>query len=427
MLSRAFVVLWIATLVAMAGIGMVSPLLPVYVREDLGGPEIAVALSFSGLALTMLIGAPFMGRLGDRYGAKLFIALGFLVYGLGGFGYLWAGNWQLVVAFRMLSGLGAAAIFPLSLAYIGRLAPPGREGTFMGMYSVAEIAGFGIGPLLGGTIRDLVDSQTAFLAMALMLTGTGLLTFLLLPARPSRSRASEGGQEPYEPRLPWGEMARRPLVQAAVLMRAIVALGWGAGSTFLAVYVISEDGLNTDSAIFVGILLASRSLLGAMLQPVFGRLADRVSRLPLVMAGLAVAGVGQFIIPDLPRAFVDLSLLGGDFVIEPWLTGLFVAVGLGEALGWPAQQAIFVTAGRTVGMGSIMGLNQMGSSLGFLSGSLLGAAVVGTFGLEAVFRFAGIVVLVGALIFFVLMRRAADELREAERSGALVAPAAGDH
>ena len=426
MLTRAFVVLWIATLVAMAGIGMVSPLLPVYVREDLGGPEIAVALSFSGLALTMLIAAPFMGRLGDRYGARPFIALGFLVYGLGGFGYLWADDWQTVVGFRMVSGLGAAAIFPLSLAYIGRLAPPGREGTFMGMYAVAEIAGFGIGPLLGGTVRDLVDSQAAFLTMALLLTGTGLMTGLLLPGQQARRHPDEGGQEPYEPRLPWGEMVRRPLVQAALLMRAIVALGWGAGATFLAVYVISADGLNTDSAIFVGILLASRSLLGAMLQPVFGRLADRVSRLPLVMAGLAVAAVGQFMIPDLPRALVHVSVFGGEFMIEPWLTGLFVVIGLGEALGWPAQQAIFVTAGRTVGMGSIMGLNQMGSSLGFLIGSLVGAAVVGTFGLEAVFRFAGIVVLLGAFIFFVLMRRAADELREAERAAPLVAPAAGD-
>ena len=427
MLSRSFLVLWVATLVAMAGIGMVSPLLPVYVREDLGGPEIAVALSFSGLALTMLVAAPFVGRLGDRYGAKPFIALGFLVYGLGGFGYLWADNWQLVVVFRMLSGFGAAAIFPLSLAYIGRLTPAGREGAFMGMYAVAEIAGFGIGPLVGGAIRDLVDSQAAFLVMGLIFTSTGLMTFLLLPARPALSRAAADGEEPDEPLLPWGELLRRPLVQAAVSMRAIVALGWGAGSTYLAVYVISEDGLNTDSAIFVGILLASRSLLGAILQPVFGRLADRVSRLMLVMGGLTVAGVGQFVVPDLPRQLTDVSLLGGTFVVEPWLLIVYLTVGLGEGLSWPAQQAIFVTAGRMVGMGAIMGLNQMGSSLGFLAGSLASAAVVAAFGLEAVFRFAGVGVLAGTLIFFVLMRRAADELREAERAGRRVAAvAAGD-
>jgi MFS family permease len=68
MLSRGFIVLWIAMAVAMAGIGMVSPLLPVYVRDELHGPELAVALSFSGLAVTQLIMSPAVGRAGDRYG-----------------------------------------------------------------------------------------------------------------------------------------------------------------------------------------------------------------------------------------------------------------------------------------------------------------------------------------------------------------------
>ena len=413
MLSRGFVVLWIATLVAMAGIGMVSPLLPVYVRDDLNGPEIAVALSFSGLALTMLIAAPFVGRLGDRYGAKPFIAGGFIVYALGGFGYLWADHWEQVIALRMLSGLGAAAIFPMALTYVGRLAPTGREGTYMGTFSVAEIAGFGIGPLMGGALRDLAGSQTAFLVMALMLTVTGLLTFLLLPGQ--RTGRSPGQAEEFEgPALPWGDLLRRPIVQAAMSVQMVVALGWGAGSTFLAVYVISEDGLGTDSAILVGLLLGARSLLGALLQPAFGRLADSMNRLMLVTVGLSVAAVGQFIIPDLPAALRDVTLFGQTFVIAPWLLLLYLSVGVGEALAWPAQRAIFVAAGRRVGMGSIMGLNQMASSVGFLGGSVAGAGVVGLFGLEAVFRFAGVSVLLGVVIFVLLMRRAAHEIREAE-------------
>ena len=38
---------------------------PVFVREALGGPEFAVALSFSGLAVSQVLAAPFVGRLGD--------------------------------------------------------------------------------------------------------------------------------------------------------------------------------------------------------------------------------------------------------------------------------------------------------------------------------------------------------------------------
>ena len=425
MLSRGFVVLWIAMLVAMAGIGMVSPLLPVYVREDLGGPELAVALSFSGLALSQILVSPFVGRFGDRFGPKRFIVGGFFIYCIGAIGYVFASEWELVVAFRILSGLGAAGIFPMSLAYIGRLAPRGREGTYMGIFSVSQIAGFGLGPLMGGAIRDAVDSQTAFATMALLLGGTGLLTLLLLPGRPRPRGAGEEYRPPEEPSLPWRDLIRRPFVQAALSVQTVVSLGWGAGAAYVAIFVISEDGLGTDSALFVGILLATRSLISAALQPWTGRIADRVDRTSLVMVGLGISAAGQFLFPSVPRTLVETTVLGNALVIAPWLLVVTAVVGIAEAFAWPAEQAIFVTVGRAVGMGSIMGLNQMGSSLGFLAGSLVGAVVVASFGLDNVFRYAGIATLVGALVFFVLMRRAAEELRELERAAAASEPPTG--
>jgi predicted MFS family arabinose efflux permease len=99
----------------------------------------------------------------------------------------------------------------------------------------------------------------------------------------------------------------------------------------------------------------------------------------------------------------------------------FIVIGLAEAVEWPAQQALFVEAGRRAGMGTVMALNQMGSSVGFLSGSLLGALVVSLFGLEAVFRFAGLMVGLGAVVFWWRMRLAKAELVEYVR----IEPVAG--
>ena len=61
-----------------------------------------------------------------------------------------------------------------------------------------------------------------------------------------------------------------------------------------------------------------------------------------------------------------------------------------------------------------MGLGQMGQSFGFLGGSVAGAAVVEIWGLAAVFRYAGLVVLVGAAVFLVLMQRAQPTLSRSE-------------
>ncbi len=407
MRSRAFVVLWIAMAVAMAGIGMVSPLLPIHVRQDLHGPELAVALSFSGLAVTQIAASPLFGRYADRVGPKPFIVLGFGIYAVAGLGYVFADSWQAVVGFRLLSGVGAAAIFPSALAYIGRLAPRGREGTYMGVFAVADVVGFGFGPLFGGAARDLVSTSAAFGAMSVLLASTGLLTLLALPARTRAGTDREDGTP--EDLAVVGSMwtvARDPVVQAVVTARAMVSLGWGAGATYLAIYVVSAEGLNTGSATFVGMLFATRAVLGAVVQPIAGRLADRMDRARLIVGGLTLAAIAQFVIPDLPRTILAPTLFGTPVAIAPWMLVVYLVAGLGDAIERPAESAVFVEAGRRVGMASTMAFNQSASAVGFLSGSLLGAALVGTWGLAAPFRAAGVITFLGATLFVVLIRRA---------------------
>ena len=409
MLSREFVVLWVAMLITMSGIGMVSPLLPVYVRDELGGPAVAVALSFSGVAVAQMLTSPFVGRMGDHFGLKRFIVAGFAVYSVSGYGYLLADRWELVIAFRVMAGCGIAFIFPMTLAYVGLLSPRGREGSFMGAFSVAQIAGFGIGPLIGGSVQDALGFDAAFTIMATLLAGAGLVVLLFLPGKAPASR-----EEHAEVRLPLLRLLRLPAVQATSALALAYSLSMSVSGAFLAVYIVGSDGLGFNSTTFVGILLAARSLIGALFQPLFGRLADRTDRVRLVLIGLMVAAVGQFFIPDISHAVANLPLPGGSVRILPWLLALYVLIGTAEAVLLPAQNAIFVTIGRRVGMGSIMGMSQMASSIGFLGGSLIGAAVVSAFGIASVFRFAALISVGGAALFLLLIRRVEQEPEDAE-------------
>ena len=61
------------------------------------------------------------------------------------------------------------------------------------------------------------------------------------------------------------EILARPAVQAALAVQTVVSLGWGAASSFMGVFVISPDGLGTNSALFAGLLLSSRGLVSAAL------------------------------------------------------------------------------------------------------------------------------------------------------------------
>lgn len=405
-----------AMFVAMVGVSMVSPLLPIYVGDELGGPSYAVALSFSGLAIAQIIMSPWIGTLGDRFGLKVFISGGFAIYAVGAFGYLVSPTWELVVFFRILSGFGAAGVFPMTLAYIGLLSPPGKEGRYMGVFMIAQMAGFGAGPLLGGAFRDLFNADAAFLLMGLMLSGTAIATLLWLPSDRS------GTDEPAQKGMPWLQILSRAAVQGSVLFMVLTAVGWGAAFSFLAIYVVDAEGLGIDSALLVGLLLSARTLVTAALQPLTGWLADRADRVTLVVIGLVLSAVGLALIPFAPGTTVDITVGGINFPLAPWLLVVVMFGGVGEAIATPAQQAIFVTLGRTVGMGVLMGLNNTGVSIGMVLGALVGAAVVDAFGLTEVFVFSGGILVVGVFAYLAIMLPIRHDIRE---QGATLVPASG--
>ncbi|MDZ7728155.1 MAG: MFS transporter [Dehalococcoidia bacterium] len=409
MLSRSFLVLWLAMFTAIAGIAMVSPLLPVYVREDLGGPEIAVALSFSALALSQLATSPFIGRLGDRFGYKRFIVGGFVIYAIGAIGYVFSNTWELVVFFRAFSGIGAAGIFPMALAYVGRIAPPAQEGRYMGVFAIAMTTGYGIGTAGRRRHPGRPWAECRIHRNGGDVAGRGRGD-VDVPARRSRRRGGwqTSDDDDTGPALPWSKLLRVPRVQATMLGQSLFACGQGASLSYIAVYVVGDDGLNTGSAAFVGLMIAARSTVGSSFQWISGLWADKYSRSLLAFVGFTFAAVAQFILPDISPTPFDLEIFGFEMVVLPWLLLLFFFVGVGEAIALPAINAVMVEAGRKVGMGAVTGTAQMGQSAGFLGGSVIGALVVELWGLEAVFRYAGIVVVLGAVLFVLLMRRAPE-------------------
>ena len=100
----------------------------------------------------------------------------------------------------------------------------------------------------------------------------------------------------------------------------------------------------------------------------------------------------------------------GTFTI-PWLgnfgilLGIFVVIGIFESMAIPSLNAIAVEKGRVLGMGTVMGTINMAMSLGLITGSLVGGVIQTSMGIDAVFRFAATLGLVGILLFNILIWR----------------------
>ena len=61
--------------------------------------------------------------------------------------------WQLIL-FRGIQGLGAGALFPISLAVIGDLFTPAERGKYQGLFGAVFGIAFLVGPFVGGFLTD---------------------------------------------------------------------------------------------------------------------------------------------------------------------------------------------------------------------------------------------------------------------------------
>jgi DHA1 family multidrug resistance protein-like MFS transporter len=392
--NRPFIVVWLALLISLAGIGMVSPLLPKF-AEDMGASGIWIALIFSGFALTEVPLMPFVGRLSDRFGRKLFLCLGLLVFAIAAGGYYWSPGYHEMFLFRLVAGVGAAMVIPTAYAYVGDLAPRGQEGRYMGIFNIALVIGFGSGPTLGGLAYDAFGLSATFVSMGILsVVGFLMVLVLLPPTRPSSVVRSSSPSTGF-----FTALVKDNTVRAVITFQIVEGLTYGAVFTFLPIFMTNVRGTTLAQ---VGLVLSARQVFNGVFALPSGWLADRLNRALLVTVGLTALAIGILFTP----------LVGG-FVA---LLGLFTLIGVSESIALPAGNAITVDRGRALGMGSVMGMFVMAHSLAIVGGSMAGALVETSLGISWVFYCSAGVCLAGVLAFNVFMRRGLPPAKQSPRS-----------
>ncbi|MDP9271357.1 MAG: MFS transporter [Chloroflexota bacterium] len=167
---------------------IVGPILPKIVTE-LHGVDYYTWVVTAYL-LTSTVTVPIYGKLSDLFGRKpmLMIGIGLFLFGSALSG-LSQTMWQLI-AFRAIQGLGAGALFPISLAVIGDLFTPRERGKYQGLFGAVFGIAFLVGPGLGGTITDNFSWHWVFYVnLPIGLIALGVIAWLLPTVRrPGASR-----------------------------------------------------------------------------------------------------------------------------------------------------------------------------------------------------------------------------------------------
>ena len=190
MITRVFPILAVSIFACMLGSGIVVPLLPVY-AQSLGASAFWLGVVFASFPISRILTTPVFGRLSDRKGRKLFIAIGLLAYGVISFGFAWVNTIFQLASLRFLHGVAGAMILPIAQAYVGDISPPGEEGKWMGYANAAFMGGFGFGPLMGGVIAEHLGMDIAFFTMGILsLLAFATVVFSLPESKPKHSASS---------------------------------------------------------------------------------------------------------------------------------------------------------------------------------------------------------------------------------------------
>ena len=103
------------------------------------------------------------GGLADRFGHKRIFLLGVAGFTAASLLCAVAPSLGLLIAFRVVQGIGAAMIAPTSLALVLDGFPAERRAAGVGLWGAAAAAAAAVGPTLGGALVELSDWRLVFL------------------------------------------------------------------------------------------------------------------------------------------------------------------------------------------------------------------------------------------------------------------------
>ena len=358
MMVGFFMILLDSTIVAVANPSIMA---------KLGTGYEAVIWVTSSYLLAFAVPLLVAGRLGDRYGPKNLYLVGLAVFTAASLWCGLSGTIGMLIAARMVQGIGAGLLTPQTLSMITRIFPPERRGMAMSVWGATAGVATLVGPLAGGVLVDALGWPWIFfvnvpigiiglaLAVWLMpvltthkhrfdLVGVGLsgaAMFLIVFA------LQEGQSDGWAPWI-WAVMVagvgfmtgfvywqaintHEPLIPLDIFRDrdfslsniGALVIGCVATATVLPLMFYAQGvcGLSpTRSAL----LTAPMAITSGLLAPIVGKIVDRAHPRPVVGFGFSVLAIGL--------TWLSIAMTPSAPIWELVLP--FIALGVGMAFIW---------------------------------------------------------------------------------------------
>jgi MFS family permease len=386
------------TLVAFESLA-IATVMPV-VSDDLGGLGL-YGWVFSGFFLGSLLGIVLAGQDADRHGPARPFAVGLVTFALGLLGGGLAPSMGVLVAARVLQGIGAGAIPAVAYVSVGRVYPPALRPRLFAIFSTAWVVPGLVGPALSGTVADHLGWRYVFLGL---LPLVGLAAVMTLPSLRHVRAAAEAvvadrrrealavtvgaglvlggltsgslvvgpllavpgvviGARAFVRLVPSGTLRLRPGLPAAVAARGILTFAFFGADAYVSLVMQAVRGTSTT---FAGVALTAGTLTWTAGAWVQARYVARVGPRRLVVAGFMTVAAG------------NLVLTATLFHSLPAATGVlaWAIAGLGMGFAYAPLSLTVLEAAPEGQEGAATSALQLSDVLGVALGTGLTGAIV---------------------------------------------------
>lgn len=379
--ERLLRLLALATFVIFFQTFMVAPLTPL-LSQSLQTSEQMAGLIVPAYLIPYGISTLFGGLLADRIGIHRVMFASLAVFSVLSIMTAVAQTIEQLMAFRIVTSIGASGVVPLALALTGRLFPYEQRGRALGWLFGAMAGGMAFGAPFGVLLAPFIGWQGLFLAVG----AAGLaLTCVVLPFRSMIAGAAQPLASSFRDIVRGYKELLRPFRARRTYIYVLLNSMFHSGIfTWLALYLEREYQLGPMG---IGLALLGYGVPGFLLGPIIGRAADRFGRARLIPLGLLIAAVAA-----------------GLFAWRPPTLSLPVVAAL-LSLGYDMTQPLFGGIVTTLGgqrAGQAMGLNVFTLFVGFGLGSLaFGALLISGFTVAlVVFGCVELLIGVAAIVLF---------------------------
>ena len=187
--SRSLYILCARVFPLMVCTGIVYSVLPLYISGELGASPSQIGLIYMVGASMGAIFAPYLGRLGDRWGRQRVLGMAMAGFAVAFSLYSLLRRFPQALPIQALEGASWAALGATAPALVADLVPREERGWAMGIYERTWSLGWIVGPVTGGFLAENLGFRPTFLVGA-ALVALGALSLLL----GDRKRKGPGGE-----------------------------------------------------------------------------------------------------------------------------------------------------------------------------------------------------------------------------------------